>query len=56
MAEVDVDQHMRDLQKEYLDFLDDDVIITKNYCYSFFDQFISCAFFSKKLFLFCFGY
>lgn len=25
MADIDVDQRLRDIQKEYLDFLDDDV-------------------------------
>lgn len=27
MSDIDIDQHMRDIQKEYLDFLDDDVNI-----------------------------
>lgn len=30
MADIDVDQRLRDIQKEYLDFLDDDVSIMFN--------------------------
>lgn len=60
MSDIDIDQHMRDIQKEYLDFLDDDVNIFllspnifSNLCYSLDPLKYVCSIYMSMFVLYC---